>query len=88
MSCDLTRQLAQLVAFPTVSAESNLALLDHIEAIAAPFGARLRQFPMRRVTRQVCSSPSVRMRRGALCSAAIPMSCRPPVRPGAAIHGP
>ncbi|MDO1582707.1 acetylornithine deacetylase [Rhizobium oryzicola] len=45
MSSDLTRQLAQLVAFPTVSAESNLALLDHIEAVVSPFGTRLRRFP-------------------------------------------
>ncbi|GHC72261.1 acetylornithine deacetylase [Limoniibacter endophyticus] len=39
------RHLADLIAFPTVSAESNLALLDHVETVAAPFGARFRRFP-------------------------------------------
>ncbi|MCY1667411.1 acetylornithine deacetylase [Rhizobium sp. SL86] len=42
---DVTRHLADLVAFPTVSAVSNLALLDHLEAAVAPFGARIRRFP-------------------------------------------
>ncbi|MBI1218166.1 MAG: acetylornithine deacetylase [Rhodobacteraceae bacterium] len=37
--------LERLVAFPTVSATSNLALLDYVEAAVAPFGARLRRFP-------------------------------------------
>jgi acetylornithine deacetylase len=37
--------LARLVSFPTVSASSNLAILDHIEAVLAPYGARLRRFP-------------------------------------------
>jgi acetylornithine deacetylase len=45
ISTDVTRHLADLVAFPTVSAVSNLAILDHLEAVVAPFGARLRRFP-------------------------------------------
>lgn len=45
ISTDVTRYLANLVAFPTVSAVSNLALLDHIEAAVSPLNARLRRFP-------------------------------------------
>ncbi|MGV8935591.1 MAG: acetylornithine deacetylase [Allorhizobium sp.] len=41
---DVTRHLADLVAFPTVSAVSNLDLLDHLEKVVAPFGARLQRF--------------------------------------------
>lgn len=41
---DITRHLADLVAFPTVSAASNLAMLDHIETVTAPLGARFRRF--------------------------------------------
>lgn len=37
--------LAQLVAFPTVSSASNLKLLDYIEAVCRPLGARLTRFP-------------------------------------------
>lgn len=42
---DITTRLAELVAFPTLSAVSNLALLDHVESLVAPLGARLRRFP-------------------------------------------
>lgn len=42
---NVTRHLADLVAFPTVSAVSNLTLLDYLETAVAPFGARLRRFP-------------------------------------------
>ncbi|TWF58515.1 acetylornithine deacetylase [Neorhizobium alkalisoli] len=42
---DITRELADLVSFPTVSASSNLDLIDHVEARMAPFGARMRRFP-------------------------------------------
>lgn len=45
ISSDVTRHLAELVAFPTVSAASNLALLDHVEKVVAPFGAHCRRFP-------------------------------------------
>lgn len=45
ISTDVTRHLAALIAFPTVSAVSNLALLDHIKAVVAPLNARLRRFP-------------------------------------------
>ncbi len=37
--------LRRLVAFPTVSRDSNLALLDWVEALLAPLGARMRRFP-------------------------------------------
>ncbi|SMC70455.1 acetylornithine deacetylase [Rhizobium sp. RU36D] len=42
---DVTKHLADIVGFPTVSSVSNLALLDHLEAVTAPFGARVRRFP-------------------------------------------
>ena len=41
---DFARRLAELVAFPTVSSVSNLALLDHVEALILPQGARVRRF--------------------------------------------
>ncbi|MGF9694234.1 acetylornithine deacetylase [Rhizobium sp. 0TCS1.26] len=44
INTDVTRHLADLVAFPTVSAVSNLAILDHLEKVVAPFGARVRRF--------------------------------------------
>ncbi len=37
--------LRQLVAFPTISVNSNLALLDWVEALLAPLAPRLRRFP-------------------------------------------
>ncbi|MDX5359353.1 MAG: acetylornithine deacetylase [Rhodobacterales bacterium] len=37
--------LARLVAFPTVSAVSNLAMTEAIEAMVAPYGGRCRRFP-------------------------------------------
>lgn len=40
-----TDYLARLVAFPTVSAVSNLAMADAIEAMVAPYGGRCRRFP-------------------------------------------
>ena len=40
-----TEILRHLVAFPTVSANSNLALLDWVEALLAPLAPRLRRFP-------------------------------------------
>ena len=33
--------LARLVAFPTVSRQSNLALLDYVEGLLGPAGIRL-----------------------------------------------
>jgi acetylornithine deacetylase len=45
MSADLVRQLARLIAFPTVSAVSNLDLLSDIETVVKPFGVRTRRFP-------------------------------------------
>jgi acetylornithine deacetylase len=42
---DVTRHLADLIAFPTISAVSNLDLLDYVEREAAPFGARFKRFP-------------------------------------------
>ncbi|MBB4123798.1 acetylornithine deacetylase [Martelella radicis] len=36
--------LARLVAFPTVSRQSNLALLDYVEGLLAPAGVRLERF--------------------------------------------
>ncbi|TPW30213.1 acetylornithine deacetylase [Pararhizobium mangrovi] len=41
---DFSQRLAELVAFPTVSSASNLALVAHVEAIAAAHGARCRRF--------------------------------------------
>jgi len=40
----ITGILARLVAFPTVSRQSNLALLDYVEALLAPAGVRLERF--------------------------------------------
>jgi acetylornithine deacetylase len=37
--------LARLVAFPTISAASNLELIAFVEQAMAPFGARVRRFP-------------------------------------------
>ena len=37
--------LCHLVAFPTVSRDSNLALLDWVEALLAPLSPRLQRFP-------------------------------------------
>lgn len=36
--------LRDLVAFPTISRRSNLALLDHVESLLAPTGARIERF--------------------------------------------
>lgn len=45
MSLSATDHLARLVAFPTVSAASNLDMVAAIEAAVAPFGGRCRRFP-------------------------------------------
>ncbi len=45
MSLSATDHLARLVAFPTVSAASNLDMAAAIEAAVAPFGGRCRRFP-------------------------------------------
>ncbi|WP_210483962.1 acetylornithine deacetylase [Microvirga antarctica] len=37
--------LARLVGFPTISAASNLSLLDYVEEEVTRFGARVRRFP-------------------------------------------
>lgn len=42
---DFRARLAELAAFPTVSAASNLDLLAHVEALVAPHGATVRRFP-------------------------------------------
>jgi acetylornithine deacetylase len=44
MSSEVIRLLAGLIAFPTVSAVSNLDMLDHLENVVRPFGARTRRF--------------------------------------------
>jgi acetylornithine deacetylase len=44
IASDISRQLASLVSFPTVSAVSNLDLLKYVEDQTAPFGARVRRF--------------------------------------------
>ena len=41
---DYTHRLTELVAFPTVSAVSNIALVEHVEALATACGARPRRF--------------------------------------------
>ncbi|WP_048644905.1 acetylornithine deacetylase [Nitratireductor soli] len=41
---DFARRLAELVAFPTVSSASNLALVEHVEGLARAHGARIRRF--------------------------------------------
>jgi acetylornithine deacetylase len=41
---DFARRLAELIAFPTVSSVSNLALVEHVEKLALAEGARLRRF--------------------------------------------
>lgn len=45
MQRDFTQRLRELVGFPTISAVSNLSLLDHIEALATGWNARIRRFP-------------------------------------------
>lgn len=40
----LTDILARLVAFPTISCQSNLALLDYVEDLLRPAGARLQRY--------------------------------------------
>jgi len=40
----IAKTLARLVAFPTVSRRPNLALLDHVEALLVPAGARVERF--------------------------------------------
>lgn len=45
MQSTILRHLADLVAFPTVSSDSNLDVIAHVEALVAPLGARLRRFP-------------------------------------------
>lgn len=45
LRADITKHLADLVAFPTVSSVSNLDLLDHVEKVVADFGGRIRRFP-------------------------------------------
>lgn len=42
---DFTRPLADLVAFPTISAVSNLDLVAYLEDLAAQVGGRVRRFP-------------------------------------------
>lgn len=44
MSADITDILARLVAFPTLSRQSNLALLDYVEELLRPAGVRLERF--------------------------------------------
>jgi len=44
MSPDITDILARLVAFPTLSRQSNLALLDYVEELLRPAGVRLERF--------------------------------------------
>lgn len=41
---DFRARLAELAAFPTVSAVSNLDLVAHVEALVAPHGATVRRF--------------------------------------------
>ncbi|MBT0956837.1 acetylornithine deacetylase [Alphaproteobacteria bacterium KMM 3653] len=44
MSPEITQILTRLVAFQTVSRQSNLALLDYVEGLLAPLGVRLERF--------------------------------------------
>lgn len=44
MNPQIIDTLASLVAFPTVSRRPNLELLDHVEALLAPAGARIERF--------------------------------------------
>ncbi|UIY29426.1 hypothetical protein LZK73_23715 [Neorhizobium galegae] len=54
IASDISRQLAGLVAFPTVSAVSNLDLIKHVEAQTAPFGGVSGALPIPRATRRTC----------------------------------
>jgi acetylornithine deacetylase len=45
IATDIAKQLANLVSFPTVSAVSNLDLIQDIKDNVARFGARVRRFP-------------------------------------------
>lgn len=42
---NVVEHLQKLVAFPTISASSNLDLLDYVEETARPYGATFRRFP-------------------------------------------
>ena len=42
---NVAEHLARLVSFPTISASSNLDLLDYVEEVAKPYGATFRRFP-------------------------------------------
>jgi len=44
IASDISRQLASLVAYPTVSAVSNLDLIRYVEEQTAPFGGCVRRF--------------------------------------------
>ena len=44
-AANVAEHLARLVAYPTISAASNLDLLAYVEETAAPYGATFRRFP-------------------------------------------
>lgn len=44
IASDISRRLAGLVSYPTVSAVSNLELIQYVEDQTAPFGGRVRRF--------------------------------------------
>lgn len=44
MTAEITEILARLVGFPTISRQSNLALLDYVEGLLVPAGIRVRRF--------------------------------------------
>lgn len=45
MTIDIRQILARLIAYPTISRQSNLALLDYVESLLRPAGVRLTRYP-------------------------------------------
>ncbi len=54
IASDISRQLAGLVSFPTVSAVSNLDLIKYVEDQTAPFGGACGASPIPKATRRTC----------------------------------
>ncbi|RJL05871.1 acetylornithine deacetylase [Paracoccus aestuarii] len=45
MTAEILKILERLIAFPTISRQSNLALLDYVEGLLRPVGVRLTRYP-------------------------------------------
>ena len=80
--------LATLVAFDTTSRNSNLALIDWVEAYLEKLGVSAQRLPNPDGTRPISWRHWGRKARAASSCRAIPMWCRSTARPGRAIPGP